>query len=48
MKDNIEIYYIVYKHTKILDWYPEYKKEQGLFEKNKHYSILWAQNKLYY
>ena len=40
-------YYIVYKRKKILMIYPEYRTEQVKHEKNKHYSILWGQNKIY-
>ena len=40
-------YYIVYKKKKILMIYPEYRKEQVKHEKNKHYSILWGEKKIY-
>jgi mannosyltransferase OCH1-like enzyme len=59
-RNNLELYftsiiqddnndcYIVYKDTKILDWYPEYRNEQCLFGKNKHYSIHWTEKNIYY
>jgi mannosyltransferase OCH1-like enzyme len=48
MKDNIEECYIVYKDTKILDYYPEYREEQSKFQKNKHYDFLWNEKNIYY
>jgi mannosyltransferase OCH1-like enzyme len=47
IKDNIENCYIVYKDTKILDCYPEYRKEQSKNQKNKHYGDLWIEKNIY-
>lgn len=38
---------IIYKNTKILDIYNEYRKEQSEYQNNLHYSILWNQRSIY-
>ena len=47
IKDNIENCFIVYRDVKILDYYPQYRKEQALFQKNKYYSELWKEKNIY-
>jgi mannosyltransferase OCH1-like enzyme len=44
---NEGYYYIVYKDTKILDFYPEYRDEQSKNQKNKPYYILWDEKNIY-
>jgi len=40
--------FIVYKNTKILDYYPGYREEQSKNQKNKSYYILWNEKNIYY
>lgn len=40
--------YIIYKNTLILECYHEYRKEQAIYQKNKYYTDLWNQKKIYY
>ena len=38
---------IIYKNTKILDIYEDYRKEQTEYQNNLHYSALWNQRCIY-
>jgi len=38
---------IIYKNTKILDIYEDYRKEQSEYQNNLHYSALWNQRSVY-
>ena len=38
---------IVYKNTKILDVYEQYRREQSTYQNNLHYSVLWNQRCIY-
>jgi mannosyltransferase OCH1-like enzyme len=40
-------YYISYKETYILMIYPEYRREQLINQKKKHYSVLWQERNVY-
>jgi hypothetical protein len=40
--------FIVYKDTKILEFYPEYRQEQSKNQKIKPYYILWDEKNIYY
>ena len=39
--------YIVYTGKIILNYYPNYRAEQKIFQKNKYYSDLWKERKIY-
>lgn len=39
--------YIVYAGKIILNYYPNYRAEQKIFQKNKYYADLWTERKIY-
>ena len=39
--------YIVYTGKIILNYYPNYRAEQKIFQKNKYYADLWGERKIY-
>jgi hypothetical protein len=55
MIDNFDLVYnivdtqdvIIYKNQIVLQSYPEYRKEQRMNQKHKHYNYLWLQRAIY-
>jgi|LauGreDrversion4_2_1035121.scaffolds.fasta_scaffold08625_5 mannosyltransferase OCH1-like enzyme len=44
---NFSQEYMVYKNTIILTYYEEYRNEQKQYQKNKNYTQLWNERKIY-
>ena len=50
--NSIELFHdennaIIFNNCKVLDVYDNYRKEQGEYQNNFHYSVLWKQNSIY-
>ena len=51
--ENVEMFFgenqtqIIYKNTSVLEVYPEYRKEQMVYQNNLHYSELWETSNIY-